>query len=335
MRNSKIHISILSMVLSLILYIPIVQSETSMSVVDDAIQNLDDKTRSYYELNSQNITELKKAAYDTSRPTKERTAALDELDFRFHILSVGVARDLVGDGDVGVATAAIELLSASIAMSDFHSLLAGKDLSPNQIVVKQSHEKTRSVLRNALEDPRPSVRTLAAEILASLSDEQALEMIQTGVRNGLYTARQAVNYFGLSDSKVGGKFILPYLDSESTDAQLSAVGYLGAYESFQHEVRDNVFLNPNAKPDVRAESANILGKYDKGFTLYADEVTSDPVVPLNVYTNTVNSYIEQKGKEGDWTSEEKAAVQSSINKDEMFNPGVDLSAVSGRLNQGF
>jgi hypothetical protein len=305
-------------------------SQGAWALAPQLLAHPDPARAAYYHANASSIDELEGMVKDTARPVAQRTTALETLAVRFHDAAVITAIQVVRDPSVEVASAALELLAASIVMSD-HRRHDMDHLTPLQQFLMQQHTETRKALRIALADTRPNVRSIAAVSLASLSDEDALKLLQAGVEKGLYTEDEAVNYFGLADPDVGASYIMPYLQRGPTAMQ-AAVGYLGANRQYQALVRDKVFLNLQAPPETRAAAAKVLSQYDSAFSSYALTVTLDPKTPPNVYTEVLDGYLTQSQAKGQINPAQISVLKEALKNYRAIRPGVDLQAIEKRLD---
>lgn len=248
----------------------------------------DPSSAQYYIANEANIEALRK---DLRRgeSSQARLAALQELEDMYPAAAFSSAIDLIADPDEAIALAAIDLISRVIVMSD-HRMV--EELFDDRLkYTMEQHMRGRNALRPAVEDERERVRMKAALVLAGLSDEAALDRINAGIASGLYSETVAINLFALAKSEVGSAYIEPYLDKGTESAQIAAVAYLGSDPAYQKDVRTRVFQNPERIASVRAQSARTLSRYDSRFHEYALTVTIDPDANPELFAESLKGYI--------------------------------------------
>ena len=249
-----------------------------------------DETRvKYYRENKAEILSLTAQTMDGE--TAQRLEALEALFIQYPDAILNVAIDLLEDTELEVAQKAAELLAASIVMSDHHG---GHDqrLNPYQQYIMVQHTLARRALRGVLDSTHKEVREVAASILASLSDEEALNKINEGVETELYSEIEAVNYTGLAAPDVGGQYLEGYLEnSEEVETQTAAVTYLGGTAQYQDYIRDSVLLNSEIDSAVRGAAANTLSLHDSDYQSYALIVALDPASPPELYTEVLKGYV--------------------------------------------
>jgi hypothetical protein len=152
--------------------------------------------------------------------------------------------------------------------------------------------------------------------------------VDEGVKKGLYSEYEAVNYFGLADPDRAVPFIRPYLDKGSAEAQSAASGYLGANKTTQALVRDQVLLNDNAPTMARASASKVLSQYDPQYTTYAMGIATNPKTPPIVSSSVIEGYVRQLEAKGQLFSAKEA-----ISNFQASRPDVDVKSVVERLNR--
>lgn len=223
-----------------------------------------------------------------SRDKADRLQALANSDYK---ASIDEALSLVSDSDTNVAVTAAGILADALVMSD-HQMNSDLELMPWQRKMMEDHTKVREGLYGALNDQRQEVREIAATMLASLSDERALEIIDRQAQEGVYDDSEAVNYLGLARPQVSATYIIAYLEKGSDKAQESAVQYLGRNREFQSQVVDKVLMNDSSAIEVRRQAADLLSEYDPNFTTYAVELLRKADLPVEVYRSISEGYLE-------------------------------------------
>ena len=240
--------------------------------------------------------------------TEDRLRALEELQLAYPDAALSAALELTLDEDKAVAKAAAQLLAESIVMTD-HIMIGTMPAGGEEIMAR--NEAARNALRRVLSDPDEGVRRVSSGILASLSDETALKAISESAENGLISEVEAINYFGLARPEVGAAFIAPYLDG-SSEAQQSAVSYLGALPDYQAKIRKEVLLNGEVEEGVRVVAADVLSQYDPDFGSYALALTSNPSIPPSLYTTVMSAYTAQAAINRALTPGEIEAISTSV-----------------------
>lgn len=282
-------------IIGLTLTASLVMSATALAL-DPRIESMPDPSSvSFYKENAADVDRLVSIVH-ADGTEEERIAALRDLIDLYPDAAFYAALELVKDPNTAIATMAVDFISASVVMSDHD--VHDHDASPAQLYIMSKHEEGKEALRSILLAERAELREKAAQMLASLSDEAALDIINEGVSAGVYSDVEAVNVFAMANSEVGAPLMAAYLDAGSTAAQSSAVVYLGATPEYQELVRNDIFLNPLATASVRTQAAATLSQYDSQFPEYALTVTSDPSVDPSLYAQTIAGYLQSAYGDG-------------------------------------
>jgi hypothetical protein len=244
----------------------------------------------FYKSNAEEIEELVAQA-DSVNDTKARLAAFQALGFKYPLVAEVIARQYVEDSDEKIALVAIEMLRASLVMSD-HTHIHGDALSPAVQFVADMHAASTIALRTALDDERKVVRDAAASFLASLSDRPALDLIAAATERGLYTDLEAANLFTLARGPIGQQYVQLYLGSGDDQAQQTAIAYLGFFPEYQEQIRTTYFANRDASVETRAAAAETLSKYDPRFPEYALVVTNEEGVDPLIFSTSLEGYVD-------------------------------------------
>jgi HEAT repeat protein len=283
----------------------------------------------YYTEHHSEIAELRAKA-QSAPSVNERLAALETLTISFPDAAPLEAAELVGDKVTAVAKQAAEILASSIVMSDH---VHGDARSPYHEFVLVSHERARRALLSIIQDPRVELRSIAASILASLSDEDALQKIDAAAKAGIYSQVEAVNYFGVSKPSVGAQYLERYLEIGSAEARAGAVQYLGANSRYQAKIRDTVLFNPEEVVSVRTAAAKTLGRYDAGFSSYALSLALNQKTPPQLYLEVWQTYLSADGPLKSLDMEHQKALRRSLERFVVENPQINVKALRDRLNQ--
>ena len=221
--------------------------------------------------------------------TEARQVALETLANSYPDASLNLATELIKDSDTAIATDSARLLADTLAMVG--SVAAGASMHPAGTPAKQRLDAAITTLRDAVPDGRIQIRHVAAGTLASLGDVATLDKIQECVEQGVVPAVEAINYFGLAPRDLAGKYVEKYLDSDSQEAQVAAVGYLGAVPNYQPRIREWLLKNLQANVVVLVTATGVLSRYDRMFPSYALEVVGRPDVPSAVSDTVVQAYV--------------------------------------------
>lgn len=244
-----------------------------------------------YVANEAVITALRATILDTSLAPAARLEALRTLNIDYPVAAEITARSLTTDAEESVALASIQLLSAGMTMMNHeHS----GEMAPSMAYLMQQYEANLVAMRKAELDERKSVRTKAAELLASLSDAPTFASIAIGVQSGRYTEAEATNLYTLGSTELASAYLAPYLGSGKIDAENNAIGYLGALPDYQPRIRDTYFLNTTADLTLRAGAAEALGTYDATFGSYALKQLPELQATPELYSAALSSYLNNQ-----------------------------------------
>ena len=185
----------------------------------------------FYQLNADQIAELRASAADTGLSDEARLAAFSQLALEYPIAAEAAARKLVADDATPVALQAVQYLMGKVVMSDHDMSHGTEGISPLVRYTMMSHMRSRAALRDAVTDPRSELRDAVAPFLSSLSDMEALEAITKSTE--LYSDADAAALITLSSSEDSLALLEQYISSDDTAAQAASVEYLGAFPQYQ------------------------------------------------------------------------------------------------------
>jgi hypothetical protein len=292
----------------------------------------DAATARFYAEHEKSVDALLAKVRDVASPIGDRLAALDDLQVSYPEAATEAAIELISNANEQIAVAAAKLLSASIAMSD-HGVRM-QPVTEKEKALMAWHERAREALRGALGDTRRPVREVAAETLSSLSDRPSLDILAKGAESGAYSQSEAVNYFGLAKAEVGAPYLERALKSPDKAARSGAVAYLAANPNYQDKIRDQVLLNPAADAQVRVVAAKRLSQFDPSFSEYALTVTSDPSVPVELYSQVVQGYIDQSEARGQVNAAQIKVLKSAVENFRAKAPAsFELKGLQQRLDE--
>jgi len=277
-------------------------------------------------------TIMQLAAQARMGDTQNRRDALESLANSYSDASLNLARELIKDSDTGIAIDSAKLLAATLAMVG--PLTDGVIHGSGTPAIRRIDAAIGS-LREAIADRRVEVRRIAAGTLAAVGDPAGLRKIEDCVERGLVPPVEAIGYFGFAPSELGGEYIGKYLTSDSKQAQVAAVGYLGTDPSYQSRVRELVLKGSDAEEEVLQKAATVLGRYDPEFPSYALNVVGRADLPPRVSNTIVDAYImnaldAKKRNSSDW----RARVQA-VDKALIEYPGTShLQMIKAGLTNG-
>ncbi len=251
---------------------------------------------SFYQSNTEQITELYAVVTDGSQIQDARLSAFAQLALEYPIAAKVAARELVGDEATAVALQAVQYLMGDVVMSDHDMSNGVEGFSPLVRYTMISHMTSRAALRAAITDERVQLRDTVAPFLASLSDSAALEAITTSPE--LYTDAEAASLVTLSSSEESLALLENYISSDDTSAQATSVEYLAAFPNYQSRIRSEVLLNGEMDDVVRTAAAESLSLYDSDFASYALIVAGEQGVSPELYQRVVSGYVEQVINDG-------------------------------------
>ena len=186
-------------------------------------ETISPELREYYEANGDEIERLRSVILDESESLSRRERAYAEFRARFPEVVGDLAQQLLNSPEESLAVASVKILGSWAAMSG-HALVfpADYNLTENQLRVMERHEAVLHPLRMAVLHSQPAVRKVAAQLLSSANDEAGLAAIQAGVSEGLYSAAEAIEYYGLSAPEVAIQYLEPYLDAQDSELRMAA-----------------------------------------------------------------------------------------------------------------
>ena len=111
------------------------------------------------------------------------------------------------------------------------------------------------------------------------------------MKQGSVPAVEAIDYFGLAPSELGGPYIEKFLNSGPVEAKVAAVGYLATVPMYQPQIRNLIFGTQQINEFVVVKAAGVLGRHDRAFPTYALEVVGRPGLPEPVSNAVVDAYI--------------------------------------------
>jgi hypothetical protein len=284
-----------------------------------------DNQASYYGQNRQLIDQLTRAAADPANG--RRLVAFEQLTAQFPLAAVETARTLIKDSNLEVAKAAASFLAGTLAMADHAKSPTGSG-SGHIHPPSAGEEIARTALREAVDDTRPEIRTIAASLLATIGDSAGLNQIASSTESGRIKEEDAVSYYALGPARTNSSYIARYLEKGSVAAQSRAVSYLAKEPEHQQYIRNKIFLNEGTPSEIRAAAATALSRSDPQFNSYALTVIADPKVPTDVYTAVMSDVIKKTPA----SDESKIrSVQQSIENFAKERPGVDLGGLKQQL----
>jgi hypothetical protein len=282
----------------------------------EPVSNPDPVLAAYYREHAGDIQRLQSIVENRAAPVSARQQALEDLSRDYHDSALASAAKIITDPATDIALRAIEELANSVVMSgseggDAHVAVAAVK-SPAQAYHDSLHDLARNALRVALTDPRPEVRKGALRALVPLSDEAALAAVQQSAKAGQIPETDAVKYCALATSKQGRACLINFLAEGSPAAKNVAVQYLGSIPSYQPLVRNKIFLSADTDPTLRATAAEVLGRYDPGYTNYALTVTLDPKTPPELFASAVKSYVQRVGAQGKLDFAQRTVIMRAV-----------------------
>ena len=199
--------------------------------------------------------------------TETRLGALNELSNSFHEEALNQSLGLVKDIDTAIAAKSAHLLSNSLAMVG--SVAIARETHPTSSPARQSIDAAIKALREVVEhDRRGPVRSVAAQTLARLGDDDAAKSIARLVENGEIPGLEALKYFSFLPEPDRSAYLKKCLDSDSPEVQIKAVNLLASYPDNQIFVRN--LASGQHGTDVYIRMAGIWGlsMYDATFPSY-------------------------------------------------------------------
>jgi len=244
-----------------------------------------------YVANEAAIVSLRSALTDVTQPAETRLAALRALNLDFPLAAQITVRGLTTDPDTAVALAAIDVLLGSVVMMNHeHS----GEMPPGMAYMMEQYQANIEALRKAELDERKEISLRAAELLVSLDDVPTYTSIAIGAETGRYSGGEATNLFMLGSTRLASPFLASYLGSGKLDAETNAIAYLGAQPEYQPRIREAYFLNAAAEPSLRADAAEALGAFDATFATYALEQLPSLQSTPELYSTTLDSYLNNQ-----------------------------------------
>lgn len=312
---------------------------------DELVKNPVSAISDFYIQNETKVTKLRNDLLQADQSLRQ--ASFAELIQDFPEAAEVTSRTLVNDENSAIALMAVGFLKQNLVMTNHSHTnhVNMEDLEPNLKFIMEKHEASRVALRKAVTDSRVEVRKEAASFLASQSDEVAFAGISEGVAKGLYTQVEAANYFSLGKPVLGQKYLGEFIGKGDLGAQKTAIEYLGFFPKYQDQIKSTYFVNSTAPPELRAEAASTLSKFDPNYPEYALIVLSSDTNPL-FYEASVAGYVEALSTKG--TLDPKSAglldlkIQDFVNKSaggtpeniklDLNNLQEKLKSISGGLN---
>jgi hypothetical protein len=284
-----------------------------------------DHQAAYYGQNRQLIDRLTKAATDPA--DGKRLTAFEQLTAQFPLAAVETSRTLIRDSNPEVAKAAASFLAGTLAMAD-HAKSPSDTGGHAHHPPSAGEELARTALREAVDDSRPEIRTIAASLLATIGDSGGLNQIASSTESGRIKDEDAVSYYALGPAQTNSSYVARYLEKGSVSAQSRAVGYLAKESAHQKYIRDKIFLNVATPDQVRAAAATALSKSDPQFNSYALTVIADPKVPTEIYTAVMSGALTKTPASDE---PQIRSLQLSIENFAKERPSVDLSGLKQQL----
>ncbi|MEM7432645.1 MAG: hypothetical protein AAF351_12020 [Pseudomonadota bacterium] len=268
-------------------------SQSSSAELDaEILSHPDPNVVQFYSDNLSRIEELRETIALDDEDVERRIDALVTLEVEYPLAAEITARSYVSDENERLALEAIQVLQGNLIMSDHHMPHDMSGASPRLRYMFEKHDASKAALRNAVADERDTVRVESASFLASLSDEQSLQIISEGAASGLYSEVEAANLYTLASDGVGEKYLQGFVGNGELEAQQTAVAYLGSNPDYQSTIRDAYFLNADAPTVLRVEAARTLSTYDVGFISYGPEITEQEGVDPALFEATMDSLIQ-------------------------------------------
>ena len=207
----------------------------------------------------------------TAGRTTERLAAFAMLRSGYTEASLNLAIKLIDDPDTTVAAESAQLLANTLTMSG--SVTMGQQARAPGTPARRQFDAAVDALRNAVDHAHVEVREVAARTLAYLEDRTAFDTIELGVGEGVIPAIEAIGYFGLASSELGGPYVEKYLNTGPVEARAAAAGYLATVPAYQPRIRD-LILGERVDKTILAKAAGVLSRHDRTFPTYATEIAS-------------------------------------------------------------
>lgn len=320
------------LVVAFILVVGMSRIAIAQELEDDLTNHPDPAWAEYYRQHATDIESLRRQIIQGE--TAQRLNALEQLARLYPDAVLSTSIELLDDRSLEIAQKAAELLASSIVMSDHQTAhQEHAKLNSYQKYTIEQHTTARVALLKVLEDPRAELREVAAKILASLSDEEALSKINAGIQTGLYSETEAVNYFGLARPDVGNQYLEPYLVGGSNEARAGAALYLGGNPQYQAQIRDSILFDPSLDASIRSAAAEILSRYDPNYQNYALILTLDPSIPPPLYTTVVESYVDSLQADNSLNSANARVLRTAIENYQIQNPEADVEQIEKSLEQ--
>lgn len=199
--------------------------------------------------------------------TEARLEALNKLSNSFHEEALNQSLGLVNDIDTAIAAKSVHLLSNSLAMVG--SVAMVRETHSTNSPARQPIDAAIKALREVVEhDRRAPVRSIAAQTLARLGDDEAAESIARLVKDGGIPGLEAVKYFSFLPEPARSAYLKKCLESDSPEVQIEAVNLLASYPDNQGFVRNLALGRPGADVHVRMAGIWGLSRYDDAFPSY-------------------------------------------------------------------
>ncbi|WOH63607.1 hypothetical protein [Bradyrhizobium sp. BWA-3-5] len=237
------------------------------------------------------IERLELSAADTNLHESTRSKALEELALISEDAAIPVAAKLVADPIEGVRKSAVGILANSVVMAG-HGARNHAHGTPNTAwgaYVEGQHRIALDALRLAARESPSEAGVLALKTLVR-SAEETSPLLAEALASGRIAPKQAVELCAQAPDASSRACLLDFLDKGPEDARIAAVTVLGSIPRDRPLIRNKIFLNSQAAPDLRVAAAQVLGQYDPTFTSYGLTVTADPKTPSPVYAAALQSY---------------------------------------------
>ena len=239
----------------------------------------------FYDDNRAVIKDLTDLATAADKPSERRTEALQRLHDEFPDVALPVLAKLTDDNDANVAAKATEVL-ASASMMMNHKMYGDPGDhggNPVQSYLMGKHELVYESLRKAIADDRASVRTPAANALASQSDEEGLAKLNE-VRDR-YGEKRYVEIMSLASPEATGKYLESYLDSQDKSVQALVGSYLIESNQYASLVKEKILLNPDSDLEARIDVAQHVPDSRDLFPLLMSRKTPDKLFSEAIKTH--------------------------------------------------
>ena len=242
--------------------------------------------------------------------TETRLGALNELSNSFHEEALNQSLGLVKDIDTAIAAKSAHLLSTSLAMVG--SVAMARETHPTNSPARQPIDAAIKALREVVgHDRRVPVRSVAAQTLARLGDDDAAKSIARLVKNGEIPGLEALKYFSFLPEPDRSEYLKKCLASDAREVQVEAVHLLASFPDNLNFVRSLTRGQHGTNVHVRMAGIWGLSRYDDAFPSYsfsyleADDQLDEYYQGIAgaVLLNAWKTKMENPDLYGDWRSQ--------------------------------